>query len=141
MVVVVRLRFLPLPSSLEACDAPRMGSVGPSLERGAVVAGAEGCGAALAEDVEGDAVEGRMSLILVGLGFAGMGGRALVSWGGESGQTASLGLCAVVRWVSASTVFSVRKVFFVGGRQVQDRGIFLAACNCYHCKEVGSSTR
>ena len=79
MVMVVRLRFFPLPSSFKVCDALRMGSVGPLLERGAVVAGAKGCGAV--EDGEG---EGSMSLMRVGLGFAGMvGERGFVGRVGE----------------------------------------------------------
>ena len=95
--VVVRLRFLP-PSF---CEALRMGSVGPSLDSGAVV-GAEVCAAV---DVEEEG-EGRMSLMRVGLGLAGIaGGRAWFRGEGWRGRTGSLGLYAVVRWYLRARCF------------------------------------
>ena len=115
------MRFFPLPSSFKVCDALRMGSVGPSLERGAVVAGAEVCAAA--EDEEGEAaVEGRMSLMRVGLGFAGMvGERGFVGRVGEGEQ----GPWVCMRWCVGFCEYGVYvEGFYVRGRQVQDRGIF-----------------
>ena len=86
----VRLRFKPVwGGCVTVCEALRMGSVGASLERGAVVAGAEaeGCAAA-AVDLGVEEEEGRMSLMRVGFGL-GLGGivgeRGLVG-GFEEGE-------------------------------------------------------
>ena len=71
---VVRLRFKPVwGGCVTVCEALRMGSVGASLERGAVVAGAEAEGCAVAAVDLGVEEEGRMSLMRVGFGL-GLGG-------------------------------------------------------------------
>ena len=75
---VVRLRFKPVwGGCVTVCEALRMGSVGASLERGAVVAGAEaeGCAAAAVDLGVEEEEEGRMSLMRVGFGLdLGLGG-------------------------------------------------------------------
>ena len=71
---VVRLRFKPVwGGCVTVCEALRMGSVGASLERGAVVAVAEAEGCAAAAVDLGVEEEGRMSLMRVGFGL-GLGG-------------------------------------------------------------------
>ena len=112
-----------------------MGSVGPSLDSGAVV-GAEVCAAV---DVEEEG-EGRMSLMRVGLGLAGIaGGRAWFRGEGWRGRIGSLGPYAVVRWFLRARCLYGRGFLLEAGKfRIVGYLAGQSAYNCYNCKEVGA---